>query len=357
MALDVYIQGAGLISPQRTFGENNFFQEISEYNDNVLRFITPDFKQYVHPVKIRRMSTILKAGLAAAKMAATEAALEMPDAIITSSGYGCISDTSKFLIEILGNKEKQLTPTFFMQSTYNAVGGTIAMEFGCNNYNTTYVHRGFAFENALDDAMMQIENQTNKRILLGAFDETNSEQFVIAQRTGLHKRKLINNLQLFKSDGQGTFQGEGMAFFVLGAACTASSYARVRGQRTVYAPKSSEPIKAAILDLLKEHQLRTDDIDVVVNGSGGDDEKDQLLNQPVLQLFKGKDVFYKHLTGDFCTASAIGLWIGAQLIKTQKIPQALLQHPVEASNIRHVLLLNHHWGKNCSILLLSGIGV
>src|SRR5690606_37555509 len=160
-----------------TFDNSEFLPEISEYNDNVLSFVLPEFKDYIHPLKLRRMSRILRVGLCAAKIAVKDADLAIPDAIITASGYGCITDTSKFLHEILHNDEKQLTPTFFMQSTYNAVAGTIAMELKCNNYNTTYVHRGFAFESALQDTIMQLADFPEKRILIGAFDETNPEQF------------------------------------------------------------------------------------------------------------------------------------------------------------------------------------
>lgn len=353
--LKVYIQGASAISAQPTFDPQVFLDEVKTYDDNVLSFVTPEFKNYIHPVKLRRMSLILKAGLAAAKMSAAEAGLEMPDAIITASGYGCISDTSKFLIEILQNNEKQLTPTLFMQSTYNAVSGTIAMELKCNNYNTTYVHRGFAFENALDDAMMQLQDQPQRRILLGAFDETNSEQFAIAQRTGLHKRALIHNLDLFQSDGQGTLQGEGVAFFTLGTGKTESSYGIVRGLKTIYHPNDPKLVTDAILQLLNEQALTVEDIDVVVNGSGGDTEKDRLLNDPAAQCFPGKSVYYKHLTGDYCTAASFGFWLGARLLKEQRIPDAVQLAPVHFKRIKHLLLLNHHWGKNVSVILLSAI--
>lgn len=350
-----YIQGLGNISPQKTFDNSEFLPEISEYNDNVLSFVLPEFKDYIHPLKLRRMSRILRVGLCAAKIAVKDADLAIPDAIITASGYGCITDTSKFLHEILQNDEKQLTPTFFMQSTYNAVAGTIAMELKCNNYNTTYVHRGFAFESALQDTLMQLVDTPEKRILVGAFDETNSEQFSISQRTGNHKRKHINNLQLFEADEQGTLQGEGASFFVLGTEKIANTYCRFRGLKTLYNPQNSEPILAAINALLQENNLNADDIDVVINGIGGDLRRDSMHKEAVNTLFGDKpQTVFKHLSGDYSTASSFGLWLGAKILHHQHIPEIVKINTIAAQKpIRHVLLLNHFWAKNCSVMLLS----
>ena len=350
-----YVQGLGNISPQKTHENSEFLNEISEYNDNILSFVLPEFKDYIHPLKLRRMSRILRVGLCAAKIAAKDANLTMPDAIITASGYGCITDTSKFLEEILQNGEKQLTPTFFMQSTYNSVSGTIAMEMKCNNYNTTYVHRGFAFENALQDALMQLTDAPEKRILLGAFDETNSEQFFISQRTGNHKRTLINNLQLFDTDEQGTLQGEGAAFFVLGTEKTANTYCKFRGVKTIYNPQTASQITEQINALLQENDLNVKDIDVVINGIGGDLRKDAIHKETANTLFAEKtQTAFKHLSGDYATASSFGLWLGAKILHHQFIPDAVKINTAEnPSSIRHILLLNHFWGKNCSVMLLS----
>ena len=50
-----------------------------------------------------------------------------------------------------------LTPTSFIQSTHNTVGGQIALELQCKGYNFTYVHGSNSFESALLDAKLQLE--------------------------------------------------------------------------------------------------------------------------------------------------------------------------------------------------------
>jgi 3-oxoacyl-[acyl-carrier-protein] synthase II len=352
-----YVQGLGNISPQKTFDNSEFLNEISEYNDNVLSCVLPEFKNYIHPVALRRMSRLLRIGLSAAKICAQDAQLDMPDAIITASGYGAIGDTSNFLLEILNNGEKQLTPTFFMQSTYNTISGAIAMNMKCNNYNTTYAHRGFSFENALQDALMQITDTPSKRILLGAFDETNKEQHAIKQFDGLHKRKNINNLTLFQSDGQGTIEGEGAAFFTLGTAKTPNAYAKLLGVKTIYRPEDASELQAQIHTLLTENNLDVNAIDVVVNGAGGDAQLDAMSNTALNNVFDGKQFLaFKHLCGDYCTAASFGMWLGCKILRHQAIPEITKVNQVTPlTTIKNIIILNHFWGKRYSLILLKGV--
>jgi 3-oxoacyl-(acyl-carrier-protein) synthase len=279
----------------------------------------------------------------------------MPDGIITASGYGCIGDTSKFLIEVIDNGEKQLTPTLFMQSTYNSISGGIAMAMKCNNYNTTYVHRGFAFETALEDAMMQIADVPSRRMLIGGFDETNEGQFIISSRTGYHRKDHVDSLSLFQTNGRGTLQGEGAAFFVLGGVRTDNTYAKINGLRMVYAPRHASEVIDAINDVLRNAGMDIADLDIVINGIGGDTQNDRLSKQIMDEAFSARQqVVFKHLSGDYCTASSFGMWLGVQMLRYQRIPEIVKVNRVhEGSPIKNILLLNHFRGKNYGIVLLT----
>ena len=48
-----------------------------------------------------------------------------------------------------------------MQGTSNALAGLVALTIKCMGYNNTYVSKGFAFENALTDAMMQVKDDAS----------------------------------------------------------------------------------------------------------------------------------------------------------------------------------------------------
>lgn len=116
---------------------------------------------------------------------------------------------------MLQQDEKHLTPTFFMQGTYNALAGLIALTLKCNGYNNTYVNKGFSFETALHDAIMQLNENHKKNFLVGSYDEAEEVQYNVNRRVGHYKNDHINSLQLFEHHTTGSLQGEGAAFFTI----------------------------------------------------------------------------------------------------------------------------------------------
>ena len=90
---------------------------------------------------------MLRIGLSAATICVRDAQGPDPDGILTATGYGFLEETAKFLNEILQQNEKHLTPTFFMQSTYNALSGLVALALKCKGYNNTYVKQRLRFRN------------------------------------------------------------------------------------------------------------------------------------------------------------------------------------------------------------------
>src|SRR5687768_7572765 len=102
-----YINGIGIISPQRTFDNTSFLPEVVSYNTNMLKCVVPDFKEYINPIQLRRLSHMLRIGLSAAMIAIRDSKNINPDGIITATGHGFLNDTGKFLTEIYELHEKQ----------------------------------------------------------------------------------------------------------------------------------------------------------------------------------------------------------------------------------------------------------
>lgn len=92
-----YINGLGILSPQKTFNNIEFLHEIISYPDNILTTVVPDFKNYIHPIQLRRLSRMLRIGLTAAIICTKDSGITKPDGIITGTGYGFLKDTAKFV--------------------------------------------------------------------------------------------------------------------------------------------------------------------------------------------------------------------------------------------------------------------
>ena len=155
------------------------------------RDVTTDIKLLIPDAGLRRrMSRVIKnAVTTAVECVAGVDNIDNLDAIITATGWGCLADSERFLRNVIVDKEQLLNPTPFIQSTFNTVGGQIALLRHNHCYNVTYVNRSHSFEDALLDAMMRIADDESKNILIGAFDEQTPSQHRIMERMGLFRNQ------------------------------------------------------------------------------------------------------------------------------------------------------------------------
>lgn len=349
----VYINSVCAITPQKTFDNSTFLEEIIEYNDNVINVVNPVYKDFIPPAAARRMAKGIKMGVVASKLAIQEAGLENVDAIITGTGMGCVRDSEKFVSAIIDNDEQFLTPTSFIQSTHNTVGGQIALDLGCKGYNFTYVHSGVSFESALLDAKMQLELDEVATVLVGGVDELGTHTVTIHKLVNHIKPEQVNSNKLLESKTEGCVFSEGAGFFVLANEKQASTYAEVVALKT-YNTLSEDDINAQALSFLKENNLEVQDVDAIVLGNNGDINFDGFYNKLSQDTFKEtQQVYYKHLSGEFNTASSFGFWLGARIIKSQTIPETVRLNNTETSQFKTILLYNQYRGKNHSFTVLK----
>ncbi len=352
-----YINGIGILSPQRTYNNQEFLPEVTASYGVTLGCQVPDFKEYINPLQLRRLSHMLRIGLSTAMICFRDSGNINPDGIITATGYGFLKDTEKFLKEILEQHEKHLTPTFFMQSTYNALSGLVALSLKCSGYNNTFVNKAFSFETALHDGMMQLNENASQTFLIGAYDESDETQFKIKSKIGYYKTEPINNLELFQQSTQGSLQGEGSAFFSLSGTPGENNWCQLKDVEMIFMPESEEILLSELLDFLERNQVTHEQVDVLISGMSGDGTQDRMLIAIAEKKFgRIPQLRFKHLCGEYCTASAFGLWLGASIIKKQEIPPVVKFNDASATvPIKTILLVNQYRGRNYTFILLQGI--
>ena len=350
----MYIRATGNISPQKTFGHPPFLSEPVAYSGNRLACVEPDYKELIDVKLIRRMSRIIRMGVAAAMECLQEAGVAKPDAIITGTAYGCMEDTDLFLTKMVEYKEELLTPTAFIQSTHNTIGAQIGLLLQCNNYNNTFVHRGFSFESALLDGMMLLKEKEAVNVLVGAIDEITNTSHAILSRMGLYKQAQISNLELFKTGSKGTIAGEGAAFFLLANEPSGTDYAKLDGLKTFYKPHGIKEIEAHILSFLADQSIGLDEIDLIITGKNGDAKSDEIFDQLQHRIFsKNNLINYKNLCGEYPTATAFALWLAANIIKSATMPTVLEYSGPKEKPIKRILICDHYQSIHHSLLLIS----
>ena len=350
----MFIRATGNISPQNTFGHPPFLTEPVEFSGNRLVCIEPDYKDIIDVKLIRRMSRIIRMGVAAATECLHEAGVVKPDAIVTGTAYGCLDDTGSFITRMVEFNEELLTPTAFIQSTHNTIGAQIGLMLQCNNYNNAFVHRGFSFESALMDAMMLLKENAAQNVLVGAVDEITTISHTILNRMGLYKQGNVSNLEVFKTKSKGTIAGEGATFFLLANEPSATDYAKLDGLATIYKPGSIKEIEQQILAFLQSQSVSLNDIDLIITGRNGDIGSDKIFDQLQNSIFEKKDsVDYKNLCGDYPTATGFALWLAANIIKTGSIPPVLNFTGSKENKPKRILIYDHYQNIHHSLLLVS----
>lgn len=323
------------------------------HDENVLAIVPPAYKDYISPAASRRMAKGVKNGIVASALAMKDANVESVDAIITGTGLGCIEDSEKFLKSILDNNEEFLTPTSFIQSTHNTVGAQIALLQQCKGYNFTYVNGAVSFESALIDAKMQIEEDEANSILVGGVDENGDYTTALFKLNGRIKKDNSAPYDVLNSTTSGAVYGEGASFFVLENEKKENTYAELLDVSIINTLEENE-VEAAAVSFLKSNNLEISDVDAVILGFDGNADFENYYRNLAENSFAQTPVlYYKHLSGEYDTASAFAFWMAAKILKNQEIPEIVKVNAIQKSDYKTILLYNQLNGKNHSFTLLS----
>ncbi len=348
--MNVFINSAEAITPQNTFNTNEFLTNINELKGDYFSCVKPDYKEYINPKLLRRMSKIVRMGIASSIKALQTANIEQPDAIIIGTGLGCLDDTIKFLDQIIENDESLLNPTPFIQSTHNTVSGQIALLIDCKNYNFTFSQQEVSFETALIDAFMMFQEKNASNILLGSIDEITEKIYLLLKKAGCTKVP-VNNI--LKSNTKGYIPGEGACFFSLSNQESEKNIAEITAISVFNKIDNENKLPIDLQKIFTQRKKFINDIDVLISGINGDVFEDKNYTS-MQQIFKESiHVGYKHLVGEYDTASSFATWLGTKIIQNQFVPDAVKTNSKSKKSIENILIHNYSKGHEHSFILLS----
>ncbi len=161
-----YIHAISSISHQQTFDLEFIHNDLQKLTPES-PLLVPEFIDILPPTALRRLSAILKISLTTALKCLNESAF---DGIVVGTGLGCLQDTEKFLVTINNTTSDVLSPTAFIQSTHNTIGGQISLFLKNHAYNMTHTQNALSFEISLLDGITLL-NEGKNNILVGAADE------------------------------------------------------------------------------------------------------------------------------------------------------------------------------------------
>lgn len=311
----------------------------------------PDFRAYIPPMQLRRMSRLLSMGIYAGLDCLSKAGIALPDGIITGTGKGSMTDTEKFVKELSLYQEEALNPTPFILSTYNAVNGALALNTTATGYNQTFVHRGSSLEWSLYDAQLKLQDTDTRHLLVGSFDELTPEYYFIKSKIGYWKNNFDPGRSLYEqADTPGTIGGEGTAFFLLGKQ-KAESRLSLLQVSTAYEPE--QPL-SFVAEALAQRGLGWNDIGLLVLGCNGD-RTDQPAYDAVMTKSAGIPILcFKHLSGEYETSGSFALWLLYQWSRGVRPPDSVWRGQQGPQQMpEKILYYNHYRGINHNVILLE----
>ncbi|MCF2488986.1 beta-ketoacyl synthase chain length factor [Dyadobacter sp. CY347] len=346
----MYVTDLACISPQLTF-DNAFFRgEIKVHRGNRYAAIEPGYGELIPAALLRRMGKAVRMGVGAGLPLIRKTDM---DGIILGTANGGLGDCLKFLNQIVDYDEGTLTPTHFVQSTPNAVAGNLALMSKVTGYNTTHVHKGLAFEAALLDAMMVLEEKKLRRILVGSVEEISDYNHNIDFLNGYFKTEDITSNDLLKADSPGSVNGEGATMFVVESSRSERTLARIMDVDQINHPKGDD-LEEKLDYFLERNGLTRQDIDTLVLGISGDNRTDHLYVDFQNNFFPGSSSYtYKNMVGDYPTASAFATWLAVKMLSGHPVPSQCIRDNSQGQKSRNVLIYNHYKEIQHSFILLT----
>jgi hypothetical protein len=343
----LYIHQTYCISPQQDLLQEDI-EHINEPVDKKLLAIEPSYEK-IPPGILRRMGKSIRMGVGAALPLVAET--NEINGIIMGSANAGMDDCVKFLNQIVQYEEGQLTPGSFVQSTGNVIAGQLALISKNKGYNITHIHLGLAFENALLDAIMQLNTNPANAYLIGGVDEISPFHYNIETLAGSYKKEEIFNKNLYESDSEGCIVGEGAAMFMVNSSADAA-IAKVAAMSTLHST-DKKLVKQQLNLFLQKNLAPGSAIDLFLSGENGDNRTLPFYTACETLLADNTAIVrYKHMTGDYATASALGLWYACKFMQNQ-VPAHMFKKKTSKTIYRNILLYNNFKGLQHSFILIS----
>jgi 3-oxoacyl-[acyl-carrier-protein] synthase II len=319
----LYIVSASSITHQNSFNQAGFSAQLQELTaDSTL--IKPDYKTYINPALVRRMSDILRMSVACSADCLRQANLEQVGPIIVGTGLGCLLDTEKFLNNALTIEGSLLPPTSFIQSTHNTIAGQISLSIQNHEYNMTHTQNSLSFERSLEDAFLSIA-EGHETVLVGAADEVIQPMQDIFNQLGLAHLPLTT----------------GASFFVVSPQ---NNHANV----CIKAAKGLSLVDVNTIDIdafLQENNCHKSDIDLVLYAT----TSQQIAQQWQTYFNAITMVDYAKYSGYYATSSAFATHLAQDIITTQPT------NFCSSNPVKRVLICNAINPTNLGLILVESV--
>jgi 3-oxoacyl-[acyl-carrier-protein] synthase II len=292
-----------------------------------------DFKprDFIAPMKMRRMNVLSRYGVAAAKLAVDDAGAALPNAagVALGTAFGPVQTSVDYMQEYVEKGAALAPPQLFAESVANAPGSHIAIEHDLRGFNVTITQRESSALAAAMYASAQIVKGVVPAALTGGVEELNEMVYSVLDRVGA----LDDTPRPFDRRRRGFAVGEGSAVFVLEAEPRREPYAWLAGfgiARDTTATisdwgRDENAIVTAMRAALDDAEIAPADISAIYASANGGIKSDAVEARAIRALFGAVHppvVATKGLFGEYAAAGGLQLAAAIVAIKDQALPKS-----------------------------------
>lgn len=288
-------------------------------------------RDYIAPMKMRRMNVLSRLGVAAAKMAVEDCGgtVSQNAGVAIGTAFGPVQTSVDYMQEYVEKGAALAPPQLFAESVANAPGSHIAIEWGLRGFNVTITQRESSALAAAMYASSQILKGSADGALIGGVEEASEMLFSVLDRLGA----LADEAKPFAPDRRGMVLGEGGAVLVAGAGgrrpygfLSGFGVARDTTASTSNWGTDHNAVVVAMRAAMEDAEVdRVDAIFASANGSRRGDELEWRALQAMFGNGLPRVITTKQIFGEYAAGGALQLV--AALLAVEENPE-----------LRHVLV-------------------
>ncbi len=301
-------------------------------------------KDFMPPLKYRRMSRVSRLAVAASIEAIKDGGLKVsPETgpsigVVLGTGYGSTAQTDEFFVGMLKEGPEGANPSLFPDTVPNAPASQVSIYHGLQGPNTTFSHNEVSGEQAMAYAFRLLQEDRAQTVLAGGVDELSFvlfHSFAVLHALSL-KEEHEEGMRPFDWKRNGRVLGEGAGILVLekesrakergarvyGALVACSSNGSPVGTPATRPGRSKWPGPWKRPCVMPEFRPEVDYLSAAANST---QELDRAEAKAIQKIFRGGRVFpavssLKGHTGDFCASGSVRAAAVLLAMQQAKIP-------------------------------------
>jgi len=300
--------------------------------------LAKDFKarDYILPMKLRRMNTLSRYAVSAARLAITDAGIQLDreSGVALGTAFGPVQTSIDYMQEYVARGAALAPPQLFAESVANAPGSHIAIEHDLRGFNVTMTQRESSVLATAMFASGQILKDAVPSAFIGGVEEVNEMVFSVLDRVGAlaHADGPVTEcMRPFDRRRNGMSIGEGSAIFVAEKKPARDPYAWIAGfgiGRDTTASISDwgmddAQVAAAMQRAIDDADLAISDIDAVYASANGTRRGDSLEMRSLMHLFGSSPippvVATKGFFGEYAAGGGFQLAAALLAIRDQRL--------------------------------------